>query len=113
MRQEMLGGGWGTNLREAVERFLSCPGIAFLLLCIFLHAGFESYPFSSYPWATYYAVKRRRPVKIDGDLSEWVQVKGFTMAQEKFFFVGQVEGSPGPFCHLLGAMGRTVYLHRC
>ena len=30
-----------------------------------------------------------RPITIDGDLSDWESVKGFTMDQEKFFFVGQ------------------------
>jgi hypothetical protein len=45
--------------------------------------------FSPYSWATYYAVKRTIPINIDGDLSEWENIKGFTMDQEKFFFVGQ------------------------
>jgi len=45
--------------------------------------------FSSNSWATYYAPKRARPINIDGVLSEWADVKGFTMAEEKFFFVGQ------------------------
>jgi len=44
---------------------------------------------SPYSWATYSAPKRHMPVTIDGDLSEWESVKGFTMDQEKFFFVGQ------------------------
>lgn len=44
---------------------------------------------SPYSWATYYAPKRTMPVTIDGDLSEWESVKGFTMDQEKFFYVGQ------------------------
>jgi hypothetical protein len=44
---------------------------------------------SPYSWATYYAPKRQRPIAIDGDISEWDSVKGFTMDQEKFFFVGQ------------------------
>ena len=45
--------------------------------------------FSPYAWATYYAVKRTIPVNIDGDLSEWVSVRGVTMDQEVFFFTGQ------------------------
>lgn len=45
--------------------------------------------FSPYEWATYYAVKRTSPIEIDGDLSEWEKVKGFTMGDPKFFFVGQ------------------------
>jgi hypothetical protein len=61
-------------------------GTVFLLSRFAAVAG---YSYSSNSWATYYAVKRRRPIKIDGDLSEWTQVKGFTMDQEKFFFVGQ------------------------
>jgi hypothetical protein len=45
--------------------------------------------FSPYSWATYYAPKRLHTISIDGDVSDWADVKGFTMAQEKFFFVGQ------------------------
>lgn len=45
--------------------------------------------FSPHSWATYTAVRRRHPIIIDGDLSEWEGVKGFTMAQKKFFYVGQ------------------------
>ena len=44
---------------------------------------------SPYSWATYYAAKRTFPITVDGDLTEWSGVKGFTMNQEKFFFVGQ------------------------
>lgn len=29
------------------------------------------------------------PIVIDGDLSEWDGIRGFTMDQEKFFFIGQ------------------------
>lgn len=47
------------------------------------------YPFSSYSWATYYAIKKTNPIKIDGDLAEWKDIKGFTMDQRKFFFIGQ------------------------
>jgi hypothetical protein len=46
-------------------------------------------PFSACPWATCYATKRTGPIKIDGDLSEWKDVPGVKMAEEKFFFVGQ------------------------
>jgi hypothetical protein len=49
-------------------------------------ASFASSPYS---WATYYAPKRAHLITIDGDLSDWDGVKGFTMDQEKFFFVGQ------------------------
>jgi len=45
--------------------------------------------FSPYEWATYYAVKKTSPINIDGDLSDWKNVKGFTMDQRKYFFVGQ------------------------
>ena len=44
--------------------------------------------FSPYSWATYYAVKRTIPIMIDGDLSEWSDVRGVTMDQEIFFFAG-------------------------
>lgn len=48
-----------------------------------------AFSFSPYSWATYYAQKRVSPINIDGDLSDWTNVPGFTMDQEKFFFVGQ------------------------
>lgn len=61
--------------------------ITFLFLTIcFVGAAFC---YSPYTWATYYALKRTQPVKIDGDLSDWKNVKGFRMDQRKFFFVGQ------------------------
>ena len=44
---------------------------------------------SSRPWATYDAIQRTFPIVIDGDLSEWKTVHGFTMDQAKFFYVGQ------------------------
>lgn len=57
---------------------------AMLIIC-----SLSLYSSSPYSWATYYAPKRVNSVTIDGDLSEWADVKGFTMDQEKFFFVGQ------------------------
>ncbi len=57
-----------------------------ILSCFLSPAGDCS---STYPWATYRAIKRTRPIKIDGDLSDWAGVPGFTMAEPKFFFVGQ------------------------
>ena len=44
---------------------------------------------SPYSWATYYAPRRTQNIVIDGDLSEWEAVPGFTMDQEKYFYVGQ------------------------
>jgi hypothetical protein len=67
----------------------SAPLRALLFCSLFCLVGVQSYSYSPYSWATYYAVKRKHPVKIDGDLSDWTAVQGFTMAQEKFFFVGQ------------------------
>ena len=61
--------------------------IAFAAIVVCLPA--PDYASSPYPWATYYATKRTQPITIDGDLSDWTSVPGFTMAQEKFFFVGQ------------------------
>jgi hypothetical protein len=61
--------------------------IAFAAIVVCLPA--PDYASSPYPWATYYATKRTQPITIDGDLSDWASVPGFTMAQEKFFFVGQ------------------------
>jgi Carbohydrate family 9 binding domain-like len=61
---------------------------AFLLLAVMMavQCAFASSPYS---WATYYAPRRTAAITIDGDLSDWGSVKGFTMDQEKFFYVGQ------------------------
>ena len=77
------------GLSTVVRRFFCCLSVAGMLLALSLLAEAAGYAYSPYSWATYYAVKRTRPIKIDGDLSEWTGVKGFKMAQEKFFFVGQ------------------------
>jgi len=82
MHTNSFFGGLGWSCRSA-------SGRAIVFCCLFCLVGVDSYSYSPYSWATYYAVKRKRPVKIDGDLSEWVAIQGFTMAQEKFFFVGQ------------------------
>src|SRR3954447_16634194 len=58
-------------------------------VCLLLISSSALYCSSPYPWATYYAHKRTGPIAIDGDLSDWAGVKGFTMDQKKFFFVGQ------------------------
>lgn len=60
--------------------------IVLFLLCFGAPQGTCS---SFYPWATYYAVKKTRSITIDGDLSEWAGITGFTMAEAKFLFVGQ------------------------
>ena len=77
------------GLSTVVRRFFCCLSVAGMLLALSLLAEAAGYAYSPYSWATYYAVKRTRPIKIDGDLSEWTGVKGFEMAQEKFFFIGQ------------------------
>ena len=59
---------------------------SFVLLACLLSSQAPAFP---YPWATYYATKRTSEIKIDGNLSDWAAVKGFTMADPKFFFVGQ------------------------
>jgi len=59
------------------------------LLCAAALVASSAYGFFPYSWATYYAPKYARGVMIDGDLSDWGDVKRFTMAEEKFFFVGQ------------------------
>jgi Carbohydrate family 9 binding domain-like len=61
-------------------------GLFALTLLLAATASFASSPYS---WAIYYAPKRTGAITIDGDLSDWDSVKGFTMDQEKFFFVGQ------------------------
>jgi len=60
-------------------------GIVFLAFTL----SSQGVAFSPYPWATYYATKRAGEIKIDGNLADWAAVKGFTMADPKFFFVGQ------------------------
>jgi hypothetical protein len=68
--------------------------LIFLLPLIYLYTTSQNTlkkdnVFSPYTWATYYAVKRTIPVNIDGDLSEWGNVRGVIMDQEVFFFAGQ------------------------
>jgi Carbohydrate family 9 binding domain-like len=66
------------------------PGLwALLALATLASSALNLNSSSPYSWATYYAPKRVNPVTIDGNLDEWGDVKGFTMDQEKFFFVGQ------------------------
>jgi hypothetical protein len=64
-------------------------GLFAVLLCAVFPVATSLHAFSPNSWATYYALKRARAISIDGDLSDWADVKGFTMDQEKFFFVGQ------------------------
>ena len=49
-------------------------------------AGFAASP---YPWAHWFATKRTQSLVIDGELTDWKDVPGFRMAEEKYFFVGQ------------------------
>lgn len=62
---------------------------SFLLLLVVFTISSEAQPFSPYDWATYYAVKKTHDLKIDGDLEDWKKIKGFSLDQEKYFFVGQ------------------------
>ena len=74
-----------------IRKHTTCS-VALLLTALACAAGFLTHPlraFSPYSWATYYAPKRAHAITVDGDLSDWSDVKGFTMDQEKFFFVGQ------------------------
>ena len=63
--------------------------MGFLGVCLALGASVGVQGSSPCSWAKYYALKRTAPVTIDGDLSEWTKVTGSSMAQEKYFFVGQ------------------------
>lgn len=79
-------------LKTRICTLYGAPCIAALAMAaiwIFLSETPTANGSSPYSWATYYAQKRTGPVTIDGDLSEWNNVRGFTMDQEKFFFVGQ------------------------
>lgn len=60
-----------------------------LLLMITVTMSSAAQSFSAYDWATYYAGKKTQEIKIDGDLDDWKTVKGFSLDQEKYFFVGQ------------------------
>ncbi|MES1222423.1 MAG: sugar-binding protein, partial [Bacteroidota bacterium] len=59
------------------------------LLTIVLTMSSIAQTFSPYDWTTYYALKRTKEIKIDGDLGDWKDVRGFSLDQEKYFFVGQ------------------------
>lgn len=61
----------------------------FFVLMILLTLSSGAQTFSQYDWATYYALKKSHEIKIDGDLEDWKEVKGVSLDQEKFFFVGQ------------------------
>jgi len=77
------------EVRGADGRLRQIARHVFLIACLcgfMIPAGNGSSP---YPWATYHAIKRTHPVTIDGDLSDWAGVPGFTMAEPKYFFVGQ------------------------
>jgi hypothetical protein len=80
---------WAMGVSRIVKRLFSYLCAAGAILLLFVFVGVPGYSYSPYSWATYYAVKRTNPIKIDGDLNDWSAVKGFTMDQEKFFFVGQ------------------------
>jgi len=67
----------------------------FLILLSVLATTSAAQTFSPYDWATCYALKKTQDVKIDGDLDDWKQVKGFALDQEKYFFVGQGISSAG------------------
>lgn len=62
---------------------------SFFLLMIIASIASNAQPFSPYEWATYYALKKTQDIKIDGELDDWKEVKGFSLDQEKYFFVGQ------------------------
>ncbi len=65
---------------------LTASRLASLLLLLLAPAAPARSP---YAWATWYATRRTADIRIDGDLSDWAAVRGFTMNQEKFFFTGQ------------------------
>ena len=61
----------------------------YFLLIMLLTMSSNAQSFSPYDWATYYAPKKTQDIKIDGELEDWKSVKGFSLDQEKYFFVGQ------------------------
>ena len=76
------------NTKKNARRIASGMRTAIAVL-VLLAAATSCFASSPYSWATYYAPKRTGVITIDGDLADWDSVKGFTMDQEKFFFVGQ------------------------
>ncbi len=60
-----------------------------IVFILFLTSASFAQPFSPYEWATYYASKNIRQIKIDGNLEDWSDAPGVSMDQEKWFFVGQ------------------------
>lgn len=60
-----------------------------LFLLITLSVPSAAQPFSPYDWATYYALKKTNDITIDGELDDWKNITGFSLDQEKYFFVGQ------------------------
>jgi hypothetical protein len=84
---------WFSNLRRGSQRKMirmaAVVYLCILTLGVNLFCVRDAHGYSRYSWATYYASRRLAPITIDGDLVEWRDVRGFTMAQEKFFFMGQ------------------------
>jgi hypothetical protein len=78
-----------TSICPRLSRSIRRGALAAAVVCIFQAETLTTNGSSPYSWATYYAPKRTGLITIDGDLSEWNDVSGFTMDQEKFFFVGQ------------------------
>jgi len=65
-------------------------GVLFVLtLGVSLFCASDAHCLFTLLMATLLCVATAGAITIDGDLSEWTDVRGFTMAQEKFFFVGQ------------------------
>lgn len=60
-----------------------------LLLYVMITLSLGAQSFSPYDWATYNAIHKTQDIKIDGELDDWKNVKGFSLDQEKYFFVGQ------------------------
>ena len=62
-------------------------GLFLLMVVLTISSGAQT--FSQYDWATYFASKKTQDIKIDGELEDWKEIKGFSLDQEKYFFVGQ------------------------
>lgn len=78
----------GKNSSTSLFAARVARGVLITVSCLVLFSAL-AFGWSPYSWATYYAKKRSRPITIDGNLTDWSDVQGLTMDQEKFFFVGQ------------------------
>lgn len=72
-----------------ITKCLRHTSVCLLFLMMTFLSSLTAQTFSPYEWATYYAQKKDKDIKIDGNLNDWKDINGFSLNQEKYFFVGQ------------------------